>query len=111
MIYRYQAVTCNGHGLHGREFERFADAREHAERCANRDSTVALGPFEVHRIGYVNHVGGARRYWMRQGSRWVPWDHKRDHAVRKPDYLWYEPFDPARPATRDSRLPEEGTDG
>jgi hypothetical protein len=95
--YRYEVVSCNGHGVHGPQFKRFRDARAHAQRIVeNRPTTVVLGPYEIQRVEYVEVVGGSRRYSMRQRSRWVPWSHKRDHTVRKPDYLWYEPFDPAR---------------
>lgn len=97
MIYRYQVATHNGAGVHGPEYGKFSQARERAVAEANRRSTVVLGPFEVERIGYVERIGGPRRYWMRRGARWVSWDAHKDHTVRRPDFLVYEPFDPAAP--------------
>jgi hypothetical protein len=106
VIYRYRVSSLNGADLYGPEFESFKEARKFAEVYAsNRSSTVVLGPFEIERVGYLDYIGGTRRSWMRQRSRWVPWDPERGHTVRRPDFIWYEPFDPDRPALANSKGP------
>lgn len=85
--YTYSVVSHNGAGVMAKGFTRCADAKRAAERLAERDaaSRVKLGPFEIERI---EHLGHGRRYWMRQRSRWVPWNPRRDMDARNPDWAY-----------------------
>lgn len=82
--YSYRVVTANGHGVHGRDFRRCADAKERAVALAQVEPY--FGPYEVERVQHLE--GNGRRYWLRRRSRWVPWDPKCDAAVRKPDWIY-----------------------
>jgi len=86
-VYTYSVVSHNGSGVMASGFKRCADAKRAAERIAARESTVKLGPFEIER---VEHIGSARRYWMRQRSRWVLWNPHADIEDRKPDWIYVE---------------------
>lgn len=83
-VYSYAVVTSNGAGVHSTH-ERLRDAKAAAERLAAE--RFAWGYIEIERI---EHVGGgsSRRYWMRQGKRWVNWVPRRSVLERKPDWLW-----------------------
>lgn len=82
--YTYEVVTCNGAGVHSRGFTRCAEARAVMSRIALGYSIPDVA-FEIQRVRHL--PGNSRQYFMRQRSRWVFWDGKRDHTVREPDWL------------------------
>lgn len=82
--YRYRVVSNNGAGVYGHETGRLARAKEHAEELAG--AWPENGPFEIERLLYL--PDGGRRYWVRQRSRWVPWDSRRNAEARQPDWVW-----------------------
>jgi hypothetical protein len=81
----YEVVTSNGHGIHARVHGPLAEAQARAQRLAAA-ALIDFGPFELQQV--VEYSGGGRRYWMREGGRWVPWQWDRDFELRKPDWLW-----------------------
>ncbi len=80
-IYFYRVVASNGHGVYS-ESATLAAAKRLAEQIAKR----GYGPYEIERVEYLD--GGARRYWMRQRSRWVPWVAGSSIEKRQPDWVY-----------------------
>jgi hypothetical protein len=79
--YFYRVVTHNGHGVYS-EWPTLAAAKLAAERTAKNGH----GPYEIERVEYL--AGGARRYWLRQRSRWVPWVAGSSIEKRRPAWVY-----------------------
>lgn len=64
--YRYLAVTSCGIGVHTGLIS-LKQARASVERLK-----ATMPDAEVERVQVLD--GGGHRYWLKRGSRWVPWD-------------------------------------
>lgn len=78
--FTYEVVTSNGAGVHARGFKQLRAAVVAMSAIAEK------WPGDTFEIQRVRHLpSGSVQYDMRQGSRWVPWHHKRGIAHREPD--------------------------
>lgn len=97
----YEVVTLNGHGVHARVEGPLAEAQRVAEAKAAA-ALVDFGPWEIQQV-FEYDGGSSFRYFMRSGSRWVPWSHDGDFDVRQPD--WWRP---SAAAVGQEREPSDG---
>lgn len=81
----YDVVSHNGSGVSASGLP-LAEAQRRAAIEAAR-CPISGVTFEIQQT-IVSPGGYSRRYFVREGSRWVPWDASRDADVRQPDWRW-----------------------